>query len=89
MAELLPEREGRMPCKYCQSPFSEQVVSQGQILSQQEGGWVVGGQNTLANSANHSAARLHSAPCGKGACNGSGYCIPVSPLPMKFPVLFF
>lgn len=43
MAELLPEREGRMPCKYCQSPFSEQVVSQGQVLSQQEGGRVVGG----------------------------------------------
>lgn len=41
-----------MPCKYCQSPFSEQVVSQGQLLSQQEGGWerVVGGQSTLANS---------------------------------------
>lgn len=31
-----------MPCKYCQSPFSEQVVSQGQILSQQEGGRVGG-----------------------------------------------
>lgn len=29
-----------MLCKYCQSPFSEQVVSQGQILSQQEGRWM-------------------------------------------------
>lgn len=57
-----------MPCKYCQFPFSEQVVSQGQILTQQEGGrlgWWLEHPGRL--STHHLAMLLHSAPHGKGA----------------------
>lgn len=80
-----------MPCKYCQSPFSEQVVSQGQVLSQQEGGRVVGGQHTLASSVQ--TTQLHRCtqlPVGKlHAVVRATASIPVSPLPMKFPGLLF
>ena len=55
-----------MPCKYCQFPFSEQVVSQGQILTQQEGGGLGGWPEHPGRLGTHRLAMLlHSEPLPK------------------------